>query len=166
LNGRKEENHKMRYYTGPGMPAILFLLIVFIIMPVICGAVSKPEDEIRLYDEAMLLRDLQDKTGKPADTQEPLIQTESRGKQTAIEVPRSIKYDTSLLEEGVKFFRTGNYREAASSFETALQTYRKQGFIEGEIALLGNLYLTYHELGDEGKALKYLEAHRKKRRQK
>ena len=150
---------------GTKVPVITILLISLVLVPILCIAAAVREDEIRLYDGEMLLQDVKDKTGT-SEPQKPLVHVDDTQIQTAIEVPRSIKYNTSLIDEGVRLFRAGKYREAASALEAALELYRKDGFVEGEIAVLGNLYLTYTELGEKEKALQYLEACRKKRRQK
>jgi tetratricopeptide (TPR) repeat protein len=150
---------------GTKVPAITIFVISLILIPILCVAAGGREDEIQLYDGEMLLQDLKEKT-RTGEPQKPLVHMDDTQSQTAIEVPRSIKYNTSLIDEGARFFRAGRYREAASALEMALELYRKDGFAEGEIAVLGNLYLTYTELGEKEKALQYLEACRKKRRQK
>ena len=145
---------------------IIFLLMNLVIIPFACIAEDGCKDGIKLYDEEMLLKDLNNKKGVIIEAQKPLMQTDGKENQIAIEVPGSIKYNTSLLEEGAQLFRSGKYRDAANAFETALETYRREGFLEGEIAAIGNLYLTYLALGDDEKASEYLEEYRKKRRRK
>ncbi len=146
--------------------AIIFFLIGLFIMPVVSIAGEACKEKIKLYDEEMLLKDLSDKTGKSSETQKPLVQFDGNKNQIAIEVPGSIKYSASHLEEGARLFRSGKYEEAAAIFEAALENYRKEGFEEGEVAVLGNLYLTYRAMGNEEKALDYLAKYHKKRRRK
>ena len=146
--------------------AVVVLLGSLIAVPALCIAARGPVDQVKLYDGEMLLREMSGGAASATETDKPLVEQETAGKGRAIEVPRSINYNTSLIDEGARLFRAGRYREAASAFEEALKSYRKDGFEEGEIAVLGNLYLTYTELGEKEKAAKYLEACRKKRRQK
>jgi len=100
-----------------------------------------------------------------ADVQEPLVGKDREG-EMLLEVPRSIKYDNTLFEEGAMLYQSGKYGQASEIFEAELVKFRKQGFAEGESAALGNLYLTYLAAGDTEKALEYLEGYRKKRRKK
>ncbi|MCX5816562.1 MAG: tetratricopeptide repeat protein [Proteobacteria bacterium] len=143
------------------------ILLCLIIFQTLCVAADGCEDAIQLYDEKMLLRDMNYKATRATETQKPLVQNnDKQGEPAAMEVPRSIRYDTSLLEVGAKLFRSGKLHEAAAAFETVLEQFRAEGFADGEAAALGNLYLTYLALGDEQKALEYLEEYRKKRRRK
>ncbi len=146
--------------------AMAILFGGLIAVPLLCVAADASTDSVKLYDGEMLLREMSEGAGAAAETEKPLVEREKTEKGTAIEVPRSISYNTSLIDEGARLFRAGRYREAASAFEAALELYTKDGFEEGEIAVLGNLYLTYTELGEKEKAAKYLEACRKKRRHK
>ncbi|MCX5808216.1 MAG: tetratricopeptide repeat protein [Proteobacteria bacterium] len=161
LDEKKEYNDYMRAIIS------IFILLCLTITQVPCIAADEREDAIQLYNEEMLLRDMNDKARRTTETQKPLVQkSDKQGEPTAIEIPRSIRYDTSLLEEGAKLYKSGKLREAAAAFETVLEQYRAEGFADGEAAVLGNLYLTYLAMGNENKALEYLEEYRKKRRRK
>jgi len=143
------------------------ILLCLVIFQALCIAADGREDAIQLCNEEILLRDLDNKSSAGSDNRKPLVQENGKqGEPAAMEVPRSIRYDTALLEKGVKLYRTGKFHEAAAAFETVLEQFRTEEFADGESAVLGNLYLTYLALGDEQKALEYLEEYRKKRRRK
>lgn len=161
LDEKKEYNAYMRVMIS------ISILLCLAIPQFPCIAADGREDAIQLYNEEMLLRDLDNKSSAISDARKPLIQNnDKQGEPAAMEVPRSIRYDTSLLEEGVKLFRSGKLHEAAATFETVLEQFRAEGFADGEAAALGNLYLTYLAMGNENKAPEYLEEYRKKRRRK
>lgn len=76
-----------------------------------------------------------------------------------IEFSRSSKgkEGVGFLEEGQRLFNEGNYKEAASAYESALELFREDNFEDGRRAALGNIYLVYQELSDEKKAQDYLK---------
>ena len=161
ISEKKEYNVYMRAIVS------ISILLCLVIFQVPCIAADGREDAVQLYNEEMLLRDLDNKSGAISDARKPLVQNnDKQGEPAAMEVPRSIKYNTALLEEGAKLYKSGKFHEAATTFETVLEQFRVEGFADGEAAVLGNLYLTYLALGDEQKALEYLEEYRKKRRRK
>ena len=57
-----------------------------------------------------------------------------------------------LLKEGERLFLEGNYDQAASSYEKALEGFRENNFKEGIRSALGNLYLVYQTLSNSEKA--------------
>ena len=158
---------KKAYNAYMKMIVSISILLCLVIFQVPCVAADGREDAIQLCDEEMLLRDSDNKSGATSDARKPLVQNNGKqGEPAAMEVPRSIRHDTSLLEEGVKLYKSGKLNDAATAFETVLEQFRAEGFADGEAAALGNLYLTYLAMGDENKALEYLEEYRKKRRKK
>lgn len=161
LDQKKASNACMRAIVS------VFILLCLVIFQAPCIAADGREDTIQLYDEEMLLNDLDNESSAISDARKPLVQNnDKQGEPAAMEVPRSIKYNTALLEEGTKLYKSGKFHEAATAFETVLEQFRMDGFADGEAAALGNLYLTYLEMGNENKALEYLEEYRKKRRRK
>jgi len=143
----------------------IILILYFTIFQFHCIAADTNGEVIQLYDTEMLLKDLDNESGTICDTQKFLVHIDDKN-QAAMEVPRSINHNTTLLEEGAKLYREGKFNEAAITFEVVLRQYRTEGFVEGETAVLGNLYLTYLAIGHDEKALEYLEEYRKKRRKK
>ncbi len=159
--------NQMTYNMHMKTTVTIIISLILIVASVACVSAQGLYDVIRFYDEEMLLKDMCTKEGKTGDPQKPIIQNNGKeGEPTLMEVPRSIKYNTALMREGAEHYREGRYYQAARILQDALETYRNAGFEEGEIAVLGNLYLIYSRLGDEEEASKYLEAYRKKRRKK
>jgi tetratricopeptide (TPR) repeat protein len=158
-------NRKLEFNADPRSMATILIIFCLLIFQFPCIAAGGSGEAIQLYDSEMLLRDLDNKSGTCSDAQKPLVHTDDKN-QVTIEVPRSINYNTTLLEEGAKLYRAGNFHEAAIAFESILKQFRMEKFVEGETAVLGNLYLTYLAMGNEEKALEYLEEYRKKRRRK
>ena len=80
------------------------------------------------------------------------------------------KRDTLEKSPYTKFdncsYREGRFHEAVVIFEKSLEDFRRQGFEDGEIAALGNLYLACLAAGYEKKAFDYFDEYRKKRRKK
>jgi hypothetical protein len=151
------------------MKTIMLMLAILSCIITNFSYVSADElyDVIQFYDEKMLLRDIADKNGGTGEYQKPILDSkDNQSVPTGMEVPRSIKYDTSMMNEAAELYREGRYYKAACVLQDALEKYRDASFEEGEIAVLGNLYLIYSKLGDEEEAAKYLEAYRKKRRKK
>ena len=101
-----------------------------------------------------------------AEAQRPSVKEGEKKEGVTMEVPRSMKYSTSLLEEGIRLYREGRFHEAVVIFEKSLEDFRRQAFEDGEIAALGNLYLACLAAGYEKKAFDYLDEYRKKRRKK
>jgi hypothetical protein len=159
--------NELAYNMTVKINTLIITMLCLIIFQAPCIAADECGDVIRFYDEEMLLNDIRSKAGKTGDAQKPIIQNiDKEGEPIAMEVPRSIKYNTAIMREGAELFQEGRYHRAARVLQDVLEKYREAGFEEGEIAVLGNLYLIYSKLGDEEEASKYLEAHRKKRRKK
>lgn len=148
------------------LAAICIIIFVMLFQPY-SVAKDESDDPIKLYDSEMLLKDMCNEPIPIGNNQRPLVQNHNKnGKPAALDVPRSVKYDTMMLDEGVRLYKSGDFKTAAAAFEAALDKYRAEGFDAGEIAVLGNLYLTYLAMGSENKAIEYLEEYRKKRRKK
>ncbi len=60
--------------------------------------------------------------------------------------------EKDLLDKGHQSFSRGNYQEAASFYERALEIFKQDNFAEGIKTAHANFYLVYLELGDGEKA--------------
>ena len=100
--------NKMEYNTNTGQMKTVIIILFLIFFQFPCIAAKASGDVIQLYDSEMLLRDLDNKSGTCIDTQKPLVHTDDKN-QATIEVPRSINYNTTLLEEGAKLYRAGKF---------------------------------------------------------
>jgi len=81
----------------------------------------------------------------------------------AILIPLTVVYGQSaermkvLFQEGLQFYRQGNFRQAAQKWEPALEIARSIRNKSFEDALLTNLGIIYRHLGDYPKAISYLK---------
>lgn len=64
---------------------------------------------------------------------------------------------TQLVEQGRKYYKQGQFREAVREWEIALKTYQKNKQLPEEAIVRGNLAIAYEQLGDLEQTVKQWE---------